>query len=67
MKGLLFNANNGGENVHRGQMLGILLGLNDGVDSLQKQSNWIEDLKDSKKILEEVQAFSNLIAQNLSR
>lgn len=53
--GLLANANNGGENVHRGAILGAFLGARAGVENLPPAM--ISELHDSEKLKEEIDAF----------
>lgn len=54
-EGLLENANIGGENVHRGIVLGALMGAAQGKSGIP--SKWITGLKDYKEIDAEIEAF----------
>ncbi len=58
--GLIANANLGGENCHRGAVLGVLLGLIGG----QAEMDWARELKDSEAIGKEMDAL--LAAPDLS-
>eukprot|EP01079_Euglenida_sp_SAG-EU17-18_P007109 gene7109-6728_t len=53
--GLLANANNGGENVHRGAVLGALLGVHAGMEAIPKEL--VQGLHGSAQIAEEIDAF----------
>lgn len=52
---LLANANIGGENVHRGAVLGALLGASAGRSGIPE--HLVSGLKDSAAIEREVEAF----------
>lgn len=54
-KGLLENANCGGENVHRGAMLGALWGAHNGADVAGM--NLVGQLKDRSELNDEIEAF----------
>ena len=54
-KGLLANANAGGENVHRGATLGAALGAATGVDSLDP--NLVSGLAARAELAVEIDAF----------
>lgn len=54
-KGVLRNANRGGENVHSGCVVGALLGAQAGMSGLPPKL--IDGLKDSEAIRTEVDAF----------
>ena len=51
---LVSNANVGGDNCHRGAVLGMIMGLTGKFTIPQK---WIDELEDKEAILEEVMAF----------
>lgn len=53
--GLLVNANAGGENVHRGELFGLVLGLNNG--DVKSISDFVGQLKDGVAIKNEIEAF----------
>mmetsp|Transcript_25751 Transcript_25751/g.38877 ORF Transcript_25751/g.38877 Transcript_25751/m.38877 type:complete len:418 (+) Transcript_25751:8-1261(+) len=53
--GLLANANNGGENVHRGSILGAILGAQTGYENLPPQLK--EGLYDQAALEKEIDAF----------
>ena len=53
--GVLANANTGGENVHRGIVLGALLGADVGLKGIDVK--WIHGLKDHVKIGETIDSF----------
>lgn len=52
---LLANANNGGENVHRGEALGALLGAEVGEARIPEHLK--SGLKDAAAIAKEIEAF----------
>ena len=52
---LLANANVGGENVHRGAIIGAILGARDGDEQLQQELK--DGLYDKKAIAKEIDAF----------
>lgn len=52
---LLRNANVGGENVHRGAVLGFLLGAREGVEALP--ADLFEGLSHRTEIAAEIDAF----------
>eukprot|EP00546_Thalassionema_frauenfeldii_P009559 CAMPEP_0178908454 /NCGR_PEP_ID=MMETSP0786-20121207/7933_1 /TAXON_ID=186022 /ORGANISM="Thalassionema frauenfeldii, Strain CCMP 1798" /LENGTH=371 /DNA_ID=CAMNT_0020580361 /DNA_START=212 /DNA_END=1327 /DNA_ORIENTATION=+ len=54
-EGLLANANNGGENVHRGSILGAVLGAQAGEENLPDQLK--EGLHDRAALEQEIDAF----------
>ena len=54
-KGLLANANAGGENVHRGATLGAALGAATGVDALDP--NLVSGLAARAELAVEIDAF----------
>ncbi len=54
-EGLLANANCGGENVHRGAVLGALIGAEVGLKGIE--TRLVDGLKDSEKIRREVDGF----------
>ena len=54
-QGFIVNANAGGENVHRGELLGLLLGFIHG--SPQPFDDWVADLKDVTEIKQEIDEF----------
>lgn len=53
--GLIANANAGGENVHRGCVLGAILGAHAGVTRIPE--NILSGLHDREAIAEEIDAF----------
>ena len=53
--GLLANANCGGENVHRGAVLGALLGAEVGLSGIDPR--FVDGLKDSEVIRSEIDSF----------
>jgi len=57
---LLANANVGGENVHRGIVLGALLGAEAGEQGIPEHLK--TELKDYRKIKEEIDAFKAAIS-----
>lgn len=58
---LLSNANIGGENVHRGAVLGAILGARAGVDSLP--GDLVSGLYDRDALEEEIESFVNAVMQ----
>jgi len=60
-RGLLANANTGGENVHRGEVLGALLGAEVGENGIPEKLK--TELKDYVSILKEIEAFKAAISQ----
>jgi len=54
-KGLLANANVGGENVHRGAVLGAILGAHTGLENLHPRL--IEGLHNRVELAEEIDNF----------
>jgi len=56
---LLSNANTGGENVHRGAIVGAVLGAWAGVERLPAQM--IEGLHDANKLAKEIDDFVSII------
>lgn len=58
---LLANANSGGENVHRGALLGAILGASSGYDRLP--SKMVSGLYDKDKIAVEIDEFVNAVMQ----
>ena len=59
-KGVLRNANRGGENVHSGCIIGALLGAQCGFAGLP--ARLVDGLKDSEAIREEIAAFVEAVA-----
>lgn len=59
---LLANANVGGENVHRGSVLGAILGARAGVDQLPKHMQ--TGLYPYQELNEEIDAFVKAVVQN---
>ena len=59
-KGVLRNANRGGENVHSGCVLGALLGAQSGYSGLP--ARLVEGLKDTDAIRLEVDGFVDAVA-----
>lgn len=59
---VLANANCGGENVHRGCLLGAVLGAAYGESGIPARLK--DGLKDSKLIREEIEAFAGAVAAN---
>mmetsp|Transcript_37642 Transcript_37642/g.76611 ORF Transcript_37642/g.76611 Transcript_37642/m.76611 type:complete len:378 (+) Transcript_37642:396-1529(+) len=57
--GLLANANIGGENVHRGAVLGALLGARAGVENMPQEL--FDGLYDSEAIRKEIDDFVNAV------
>lgn len=62
--GILANANAGGENVHRGELLGLLLGLQEG--NVHSVADLVSQLKDGRAIIAEVDAFVAAISRSRS-
>jgi len=58
---LIANANCGGENVHRGILLGAVLGANAGEAAIPEHLK--AGLKDSAAIREEIEAFKAAISR----
>ena len=58
---LLANANSGGENVHRGSLLGAVLGANAGVEKLPPQM--VNGLYDKDKLAVEIDEFVHAVMQ----
>ena len=54
-KGVLRNANRGGENVHSGCIIGAILGAQAGLNGLP--ARLVDGLKDSSAIRAEIDAF----------
>ena len=54
-KGVLRNANRGGENVHSGCVIGALLGAQSGAAGLPPRL--VDGLKDSAALKQEIDAF----------
>lgn len=63
-RGLLANANCGGENVHRGISLGALLGAQVGEKNIPEHLK--TGLKDYEAIRDEIEAFKAAISQPVS-
>jgi len=61
-KALLANANVGGENVHRGSILGAVLGARAGYDSLP--SNLVDGLYAKTEIEHEIKSFVDAVLPN---
>lgn len=59
-KGVLRNANRGGENVHSGCIIGALLGAQCGLAGLP--TRLIDGLKDGPAIKAEIEAFVEAVA-----
>lgn len=59
-RGLLANANCGGENVHRGIVLGALIGAHHGERAIPE--HWKTGLKDHAALREEIDAFKAAVA-----
>lgn len=51
-EGILANVNVGGENVHRGSALGVLMGLAHGMDAIPKR--WLNGLRAKDEFKKEV-------------
>jgi ADP-ribosylglycohydrolase len=64
-KALLNNANIGGENVHRGAVLGAILGARVGDENLPDQLK--SGLYDRQLLEEEINSFVNAVMQKRSR
>jgi ADP-ribosylglycohydrolase len=64
-KALLNNANIGGENVHRGAVLGAILGARVGDENLPDQLK--SGLYDCQLLEEEINSFVNAVMQKRSR
>jgi len=60
-RGLLANANTGGENVHRGIVLGALLGAQVGEAAIPEHLK--TGLKDYEAIRAEIEAFKAAVVQ----
>jgi len=58
--GLLANANCGGENVHRGCVLGALLGAQAGEKAIPEKLK--SGLYHSAEIAKEIEAFKNVVS-----
>lgn len=58
-EGLLVNANAGGENVHRGELFGLVLGLNEA--STKPIQDFVMALKDGEEIRNEIEAFVDTV------
>lgn len=63
-RGLLANANTGGENVHRGIVLGALLGAQAGESGIPEHLK--TGLKDYAALSQEIEAFKAAIMQKTS-
>jgi len=61
-EGLVANANVGGENVHRGAILGAFLGARAGVENLPKEM--IDGLYDAKDLEKEIDAFIEVVLRD---
>ena len=59
-KGVLRNANRGGENVHSGCVIGAILGAQCGYSNLP--AHLVAGLKDSTALREEINAFVAAVA-----
>jgi ADP-ribosylglycohydrolase len=55
-RGLVVNTNLGGDNAHRGALLGALLGAANGLASFPER--WVEGLRDSEAIRQNVREMS---------
>lgn len=55
---MLASANAGGENVHRGSILGVLLGASTGLSGIP--APLVEQLVNHDQLLEEVDALTQL-------
>jgi len=62
---LLANANSGGENVHRGALLGAILGASAGYEKLP--SKMVDGLYDKDKISAEIDAFVRAVMEASSK
>eukprot|EP00542_Grammatophora_oceanica_P021147 CAMPEP_0194034656 /NCGR_PEP_ID=MMETSP0009_2-20130614/7087_1 /TAXON_ID=210454 /ORGANISM="Grammatophora oceanica, Strain CCMP 410" /LENGTH=361 /DNA_ID=CAMNT_0038675679 /DNA_START=126 /DNA_END=1211 /DNA_ORIENTATION=+ len=60
-KGLLANANVGGENVHRGSLLGAVLGARSGLPNLPEQLR--KGLYEQSKLSEEIDSFVKAVVK----
>ena len=60
-EGLLANANCGGENVHRGVLLGAFLGASVGEQQIPEK--WKKGLRDYEKIAKEIDAFATALTE----
>lgn len=60
--GLIANANVGGENVHRGSILGAVLGSRAGYDRLPSQL--VDGLYDKRDLDKEIDEFVNTVLSN---
>ena len=58
-EGLLDNANCGGENVHRGAVLGAMLGAHNGADAVA--SKFARQLADKEALATEIDAFADSV------
>ena len=56
-KGMLANANAGGDNVALGSILGAILGATHGID---KFPEWAHELHEKDEILKEIDDYLNL-------
>ena len=64
-EGLLANANCGGENVHRGAVLGALVGAEVGLSGIEPR--FVDGLKDSEAIRQEIDSFvDNIMKRSAS-
>jgi len=59
-KGLLANANCGGENVHRGIVLGCILGAAEGLQGVPEHLR--RGLKEHDRIHQQIEAFVQVVA-----
>ena len=55
-KGLIVNTNLGGDNVHRGAVLGALLGAANGLASFPDK--WVRGLLDSDRLRQDITALN---------
>ena len=60
--GLVANANVGGENVHRGSIMGAVLGARAGYDRLPSQL--VEGLYDKNDLKKEIDEFVHAVMQD---
>jgi hypothetical protein len=60
--GLLANANNGGENVHRGAVLGAILGARAGVENMPAEL--FDGLHDKDALATEIDAFVGAVLKS---
>lgn len=58
-EGLLDNANCGGENVHRGAVLGALWGAHNGAEAVR--SPFVAQLHDKEALAAEIEAFVDAV------